>query len=138
MKSFPRVLALAQFAAMILAVGLISACQSNPLSAAQSPDQKAYALYGTFVVFEEQAAVLVRSPSTPAEVKSAIRKADAVAKPVVDNLLGAARQYVSIQMQLKSGATSADRLQIATANLQKWVADATPLINSLVSAVGGK
>jgi hypothetical protein len=122
----------------IIAATALSACTANPISAAQTPDQKAYALYGTFVVFEEQAASLIRNVSTPDSVKTVIRKADMAAKPVVEDLLSAARQYLQVQTQLKTGATTADKLQIATANLQKWVTDATPLIADLVLAVGSK
>lgn len=126
-------------AAQLLLIGLlIQGCTTSPLTAGKTLDQKAYALYGTFVVFEEQAASLIKLSTTPDSVKEAIRKADRTAKPVADELSRAVRQYLIIQRELSAGTTTNDKLVIATANLEKWVRDATPLIESLVKAVGGK
>lgn len=125
-------------AAVLITAGLVSACQTNPVAHAQTIDQKAYALYGTFVVFEEQAAVIIRQPSVPGDVRGAIRKADAAAKPVADKLVDAAHQYTVIKIELEAGTNSNEKMIIATANLEKWIHDAQPLIEELVRSVGGK
>ena len=117
---------------------ILSGCHSNPLTVAQTPEEKAYALYGTFVVFEEQAAIVIKQAATPVDAKTAIRKADAAAKPVADALLAAVREYILIKGELAAGTTTNDKLVLATANLNKWVAQATPLIQALVISVGGK
>lgn len=126
----------------LIAVALLivlQGCANNPITAAKTIDQKAYALYGTFVVFEEQAVAIVVSPATPSTVKDAIRKADNIAKPVADGLLVAVRQYLVVQRQLAAGTTTNDKLAIATANLEKWVTQGEPAIRNLVVAVvGGK
>jgi len=122
----------------VAALVTLHGCVANPLAAAKTIDQKAYALYGTFMAFEEVGATIVQAPAVPEVVKAAIRKADRIAKPVADSLLSALKQYVVIQQQLAVGATTNDKLAIATANLEKWVRDAEPLIQDLVKAVGGK
>jgi hypothetical protein len=116
----------------------LSGCKSTPVSEAKTVDAKAYALYGTFVAIEEQASVLVQSTATPIDVKIAIRKADSAVKPVADALLAASREYLRIKAEVAAGQTSADKLALATVNLERWVKEATPLINNLIAAVGGK
>lgn len=127
------------FAIMAMcAVTMISAsCAVNPVSTASTVDQKTYALYGEFVVFEELGAQLVKSTSTPAAVVSAIRKADATAKPAMDNALAAEQLAQAIRIQLAAGATTQDKLNVALTNLDSWVAQATPLVSNLVDAVKG-
>jgi len=129
-----------QFAATLLvaAVAALSACGTlNPLSHAQTLQQKAYAQYGVFVVIEEQAAAIVQEPTVPASAKQAVARADAVAKPVADKLLAAILAVDQIREDIRAGRTTEDKLVIATANLQKWYDEVVPLLNDLVAAVKG-
>lgn len=124
-----------------------SACAVNPFKAATNLDQRAFASYGTFVVFEEQAAAVVQDPSIPGNVKQALKMADARAKPAADALLASVKQYEAISIALtqcpnqpdpaQCKTTTTDKLVIATANLNQWVTDATTQFNALVSAVKG-
>lgn len=133
--------------ACVLALALTACATINPFKAATNLDQRAFASYGTFVVFEEQAAVAVQDPSIPANVKQALKTADARAKPAADALLASVKQYEAISIALtqcpsqpdpaQCKATTADKLVTATANLNQWVIDATTQINALVSAVKG-
>lgn len=118
--------------------GALSACQStNALAAANTRDQKAYAVYGTFVVIEEQAATLVTSPATPAALRAAIRSADAKAKPTADTLKKALVQYDAAFAAVKAGASSDTALGVAAANLDLWITQATTDVNTLVNIVKG-
>jgi len=129
-----------QFAAtlLVVAVAALSACGTlNPLSHAQTLQQKAYAQYGVFVVIEEQAAAIVQEASVPASAKQAVARTDAVAKPVADKLLAAVLAVDQIREDIRAGKTTEDKLVIATANLQKWYDEVVPLINDLVAAVKG-
>ena len=133
--------------ACVLTLLALCGCASNPFKAAQNLDQRAFAGYGTFVVFEEQAAAVVQDPSIPANVKQALKAADARAKPAADALLASVKEYESISAALAAcpktddpatcKTTTAQKLVIATADLNKWVADSTVQINALVSAVKG-
>jgi hypothetical protein len=114
---------------------MASGCASlNPVRAAQSSEQKAYALYGEFVVFEEQAAVLYQSSTASAKVKTALRAADAVAKPLADKLLDAAQSVLAIKLELDAGTTTKDKLLIALQNLDRYITEAGPKIKALGSA----
>ena len=121
-------------------VGLIffaTGCVSNPVAAASDPEQKAYAVYGEFVITEEQAALAMQDGSVPLPVKQAIRGADAKAKPSADSLLKAFHDYESAVAAAKaSGATTpAATLETVTANLQNWIAQAQGDVTGLIAAV---
>jgi hypothetical protein len=121
---------------MALALG---ACASlNPFSAAKTTEQKSYALYGTFVIFEQQGAKLIQSPEIPNSVKRAIQQADAVAKPSIDQLKVAADSLLSIKLQLQAGTSDKEKLTIAATNLKKWYDDAVPKVRCLVIVVQEK
>lgn len=123
---------------LVIAAAALSACGTlNPLSHAQTIQQKAYAQYGVFVVVEEQAAAIVQEATVPASAKQAVARADAVAKPVADKLLAAILAVDQIRADIAAGKTTEDKLVIATTNLQKWYDEVVPLINDLVSAVKG-
>lgn len=129
-----------KFAAALLVVAsaAITACGTlNPVARAQTVEQKAYAVYGQFVVVEEQAAALVQEASVPASAKQAIARADAVAKPVADKLLAATLAVEQVRDDIAAGKSTEEKLVIATANLQKWYAEVVPLIRDLASAVKG-
>lgn len=120
---------------LALAVALSACATINPIGTAQTAEQKAYAAYGTFVVFEEEAAKLVQSSEVPPDVKENLKRADAVAKPAADALVAAARQVLMVRKQLESGATTDDKLRLAIENLNRWYFDTLPKIQALVTLV---
>lgn len=122
--------------AVVLMAG--SSCSTvNSVATAQTPQQKAYAVYGTFVVFEEQAATVVALADVPQSAKDAIKAADAKAKPVADNLLAATKVVIQATNDVSAGKTTNDKLAIAVTSLSGWVDQATPLVNNLIAAVNG-
>lgn len=123
---------------LIFSVCLIfPACQTitNPVTSAETVEQKAYGLYGTFVIFEEAAAKIVTRPSTPLDVVLKIKHADAKAKPVFDSLNNAIIELNNIRSEYLAGKTTIERLDLATDNLKKWVDRANPAINDLIDAI---
>lgn len=126
----------AVYAVLLVLVALSAGCASiNPITAAKTLEQKVYATYGTFVVFETQAAELVKAPDVPAEVKALIKQADAAAKPAADAMFDAAVQLVKIKADLEAGQTTEERVLIATQNLNRWYLEAEPRILALITAV---
>lgn len=127
-------LAFIAFAALAL-----SACASitAPVKTAETVEQKAYALYGTFVVFEEQGAALILDARTPLAVSRAIQRADAAVKPVADSTISAALELQRIRTAVLAGNSNTERLTIAATNLENYVARLEPLIANLVAAVAG-
>jgi len=125
---------LSVFAALLL----LQACSAiNPVSKAETTEQRAYATYGTFVIFEEKAAELVDSGVLSDDVALAIIEADERAKGVADSLLDATWEFIRIRNQLAAGETTQEQLDIAVANLDAWINRAVPLINGLGTAVEG-
>lgn len=136
--------------------------ESNPLTVACTAAQGetvavdvcAFATYGTFVVFEEQAVELARdlnqranADGTDEAVREALTKAknaiistDEAAKPIADRMNDALQELIEIQAELEAGVTHDQKVQIATANLRRWVLEASPLVAELVNVVktGGK
>lgn len=117
----------------------LGACANlNPFSAANSLEQKSYALYGSFVVFEEVGAKLILSPEVPNSVKRAIQQADAAAKPVVDELKNTADAYISIKLEVEAGSGSKEQLAVVANSLSRWYSEAQPKVRCLIKAVEGK
>lgn len=131
--------ALVIISAATFAYGLanLPGCASNPVTAAQDSEQRAYAIYGTFVIVEEQAAKLVGSSQVPNPVVTAIKLADARAKPSADALVQAVRDYDAAVLAVKHGTVSANAsvLSVASANLNQQVSQAQTDVAALVNAV---
>lgn len=128
------------FTALLMALFVIlslpgCATVGGPLKAAETVEQKAFALYGTFVVFEEAAVTVVQNEQLPRSVRRAVQNADAKAKPVVDSLLDAVLEVQKIRLQVEAGTNTTERLLIVTANLENWIDRAVPVVNNLIGAV---
>lgn len=121
----------------LVAIASLPGCAtvSAPTKAAETVEQKAFAVYGTFVIFEEAGADIVENTSLPLDVRRAVQNTDRTAKPVADALVAAALEAQRIRLQVEAGANTVERLDIATANLERWIARAGPLIDNLVAAV---
>jgi hypothetical protein len=113
-------------------------CQSNPLTSAHTPLQKAYALYGEFVIVEEQAAQLKSTPNTPVALKRALQLADARAQPSANALLQATLDYTAASRELAQGTGTPEKLQITQTHLNQWIAQTETDITVLLHAVEGK
>lgn len=123
---------------MLVIMLVLQACAaSNPMAKAETVEQRAFAAYGTFVIFEEQAAKLISSGELSNSVVRAIGRADARAKPVADSLLDATLEFAQIRAEFEAGGTGEARFVSAMNELNGWVERALPLINNLVSAVQG-
>lgn len=119
---------------LVVSLLIFSGCVSNPLTSAHDTQQRAYALYGEFVIFEQQAAA-IRTQIPPRQY-APIQKADAIAKPTADALLQAVRDYDAARHSIKIGDDNT-ALVTATTNLQKWVTQAQSDITALTTAVTG-
>lgn len=102
----------------------LSGCASvpNPVAAAETPDQKAFALYGQYTILVETAADLVEDPRVPNPVKLRIQQADARLTPAVIPMGGAARQYRDYRELLAEAraAGQGDRAESLAESLAAW------------------
>lgn len=115
----------------------VSCATVNPVAAAKTTSQKAYALYGSFVVYEELDVALVVQPNVPVELKEKLKKVDSEAKPAADNLLDIARIVAKVQSEVMQGSTSQDKLVIVESQLESALLEATPKIQELINTVSG-
>lgn len=112
-----------------------AACQQiNPVGAADTVEQKAFALYGTYVIFAEKAADLAERPEVSNSVKLRLIQAEERASPVVDSMLEAVAEVEEIRAELNA---SDDRLATALVSLNDWVTRVGPLIDELIREVRG-
>ena len=117
----------------------LSGCGSwNPVAVAETPEQKADAVYATFVIFEERAADLAARPGTPQSVINSLARADRVVKPIMDSLQTAVSEVAKVRADIAAGGDSTeDMLVVVTLNLEKWLIEAAPALQALIDAVAG-
>lgn len=108
-----------------------------PVKQAETVEQKAYALYGTYVIFQEKAAELVQDSTTPENVKQALREADRVAYPLAESLVEASLEVEAIRQQIETGLTTEEKLTLAISNLSTIYFSAAPKLLAVVAAVKG-
>ena len=120
---------------LLLAVFVQGCANVNPIAAAETPEQRAYAIYGTFVIFSEKAADLAENAALPRSVRLGLVEAEEDARPVVDSMLEVLEEYETIRAQVDAGETGEERFVIVASNLNSWVDRVAPLVEGLVTAV---
>ncbi len=109
-------------------------CAANPLKAADGPDEKAYAVLGSYAIYQRQALKIKADASLPVRVRDAVVQADAVAFPILKSLDAALLQFLDAKAALDAGTTDKEKLAIALANLKKWTEQAKAAVASLKAA----
>lgn len=116
--------------ALACALTLAPACAGmrfeNPVAAAQSLDQRAYALIQTYAALVEEAADVVRDPASPLALKRALGQAEAAATPRVLALEQAAAAY----LRAREDRAAAQRLNAALGAAQAPMADVQALLRA--------
>ncbi len=127
-----------RYAWLMLWLFALAGCQTaNPIAAAETPEQRAFAAYGTFVILQETAADLAEDPAIPRGAKLRIIQAEERAKPVADSLLDAYTAFLIVKAEFDAGETSEQRFAIASKELNDWVTDLAPLMNELIRNIKG-
>ena len=127
-----------RYAGFLLWLFALAGCQSaNPIGAAETSEQRAYAAYGTFVIAQETAADLVEQQNIPRGVRLRIIQAEERAKPVADSLLDAYTEFLIVKAEFDAGDTSEQRLIVASNNLDGWITQLAPLIAELFRNIKG-
>ena len=114
----------------------ISACSTfDPVKHAETLEQKGYAAYGTFVIYEEQGAKLIADPAVSDNIKSSIQRADAVAKPAADAARDATLEVSRVKKAFEAAETTEDTLVLVTETLDQEIKTFKPLLDRLIDAV---
>lgn len=104
----------------------------NPMAAAQTIDQRAYALLHAYAAIVEEAKDIIADPATPIAFKRALGHAERAATPAVETLQVAFAAYVRARADFESASTAdqtavqrtATALSIAARRLNEAVAQA--------------
>jgi hypothetical protein len=100
--------------ALALALAATPACASiragqteivNPVSAANTLDQRAYALLHSYAAVIEEATDIVRDPNAPMAFKRALGQAEAVATPAAETLEIAIAAYINARADFETSTS---------------------------------
>jgi len=138
--------------ALALALAATPACASlqlgetrieNPLDAARSIDQRAYALLHSYAAIVEEAGDIVRDPAAPLSLKRALGRAERAATPAVETLQISVAAFLRARADYET-ATGADQpaltraanaLTIAANRLSEAVAAAERPVGELEALI---
>ncbi|HRP10147.1 MAG TPA: hypothetical protein PLK37_03865 [Terricaulis sp.] len=138
--------------ALALALAATPACASlqlgetrieNPLDAARSIDQRAYALLHSYAAIVEEAGDIVRDPAAPLSLKRALGRAERAATPAVEALQISVAAFLRARADYEA-ATGADQpaltraanaLTIAANRLSEAVAAAERPVGELEALI---
>jgi hypothetical protein len=112
----------ARFAVTALFLAALTACQNlNPLAVAQTPAQKYAAVKLTYDALLTPAVDLVEDTTAPIDLRRNVQRAVASSGEAFKSLNTAYVDYVAARATLAQGATTSEKLELATANLEQWV-----------------
>lgn len=120
---------------VIVVASSLSGCATEPVAVAVTPGQKAAAILGDYNIYAGAAVTIGQNTGVPVAARKAILDAVATATPIANNLDAALRAYRTISAALLAGTTTADKLAIATTDLNSWIAQITPILASLEQQV---
>lgn len=121
-----RVIALALTLAATPGCASLALRFESPIAAAQTLDQRTYALLNTYAAILEEAADIVRDPAVPLAVKRALGDAERAATPAVEAAEAAFRVYAQAR---------GDERAAASHRLEEAVDQAKPAVDALQQLV---
>lgn len=102
--------------ATLMVVAMLHGCATEPVSAAQTPGQKAAALLGDFNLYEAASVSIGTNPMLAVSVRRGVLDAAIAAKPAADAAQHALATYRAVQQSLADGvSTPAELAQVSTA-----------------------
>jgi hypothetical protein len=109
----------------------------NPLSAANTLDQRAFALLHAYAAVIEEATDIVRDPATPPAITTALARAERIATPAVETMEVAVSAYVRARADFEAASDEADPvLQRAAAALTIAARRLTEATNAAQAPIG--
>jgi hypothetical protein len=130
---------LVAFPLLFSGVMLLAGCETvqavNAVAAAESTEQRGFALYGTYVVLQERAAELVRDRSIPKAVRKRIQDADRIAYPLAERVRVLAIELNAARMAFNTAQGPADKVAATSAALGQAIVILAPAIQAVTAAV---
>lgn len=124
----------------VAAVLLLSGCSlpqktAEAYQTAESLEQKAFALYGTFVIYQERGADMLYDESIPLDVRRTIARAEEVANPAAGLTLEAAKVVARTRRAFDENQATISRLIYVTKHLEAEYGRLKPLMGDFIDAV---
>jgi len=124
-------------------VPLFSTPFDNPIAAARTLDQRAYAALDTYAVLLEEATKVVADPNVPITAKRALGQAERAATPAMQVVESALAAYLGARTDFEVASSQSpstlqratDALNVAVQRLNQAVAAASPAIAQLQALV---
>lgn len=110
--------------ALIVVAALMTGCTTNPVAEAESPELKAQALFGEYVIAEEAVARVIQNPQVPDKVKAALQAGHGDVNPIVEEI-ERQRQAIALLRVEKPEDVAAALLA-----LNDLILAAQPIVNS--------
>lgn len=119
-----------------IVASLFAACATtNPLAVAQTPAQKYAAIKLTYDALLTPAATVVADTTVPANTRRALQAAVAASGDIYNSLNTAYIDYLAAKGALGAGETTSDKLNIASANLDHWIAQLQTVVERLATLI---
>ncbi|HVV33398.1 MAG TPA: hypothetical protein VHC73_09245 [Vitreimonas sp.] len=126
-------------------IPILGAQIENPVTAARTLDQQAYAVLDTYAVLVEEATKIVADPNVPITIKRGLGAVEKVATPAAQVVESALAAYMRARADFEAAsgqsqttlARAADALSIAGQRLSQAIAAASPAIAELQTLVHG-
>lgn len=126
----PMLLAILLVASVMTVLSLSGCAGSNPVQEAQTLEQKALAVYGSYIISKEQAAKLYADPVTPEKVREVLKKTNDITRDPMEALYRGVTAYKVAQEGFALGTTTDAQVQEAAETLLRLYLDAGPLLHS--------
>lgn len=110
-----------------LALLTVAGCVGvNPVAIAETPAQKADMISASYNIVLESATEIIEDENAPLRLRRALQDIVAETAPVIDALDNIFADYVAARAawELAGTATAAERLEVVSANLDAWIAEA--------------
>lgn len=114
----------------------VAGCASTPVGSADTLEQRAYAIYGTFVIAQESVERLTRPESPLSDTaKLAMIEASQRARPAVDSTVAALESYQRARTEFAAGRAEQGAFDAVVERLGLWVEEARGLVDGFMASV---
>jgi len=129
-RSFAGFFILATVMAFVSGCGITKAIQT-----AETPNQKAGALLGTWNIILEDAVAILENDRIPNDVAAPVNTARIAGSRIAKSLAEALIEYEVESAKFFDGQTTAERVDVAAQNLERWYASLRRVFVELAEAI---
>ena len=125
------------FIVSILLAFTLAGCAYNPVAIAETPNQKAGALLGSWNIVLEDAVQILEDQSIPNSVARPVNDARLVGTRIAQTVSDMLVDYELEKAKYDQGQSTAEKVDIAAANLERWYDSLQKVYIQLAEAIAG-